>query len=107
LRKLKHFQDLGHEIFFLIGDFTGRIGDPSGRSETRPALTTEQVNANAETYRAQVFQLLDRERTQVVFNSAWMEALPAAEIVRLCSKFTVARMLERKDFHLRFSNNQP
>ncbi|HEY7838761.1 MAG TPA: tyrosine--tRNA ligase [Terriglobales bacterium] len=107
LRKLKHFQDLGHEIFFLIGDFTGRIGDPSGRSETRPALTTEQVNANAETYRAQVFQLLDRERTQVVFNSAWMEALPAAEIVRLCSKFTVARMLERDDFHLRFSNNQP
>jgi tyrosyl-tRNA synthetase len=107
LRKLKQFQDLGHEIYFLIGDFTGMIGDPTGRSETRPALSREQVAANAETYRAQVFKLLDPERTQVVFNSAWLAPLTAAELVRLCAKSTVARMLERDDFSLRFHDNQP
>ena len=107
LRKLKHFQDLGHEIFFLIGDFTGLIGDPTGRSETRPALSPEQVRANAATYRAQVFKLLDAERTQVVFNSAWLGPLPAADLVKLCAQTTVARMLERDDFQLRFQANQP
>ncbi|HXE30646.1 MAG TPA: tyrosine--tRNA ligase [Terriglobales bacterium] len=107
LRKLKHFQDLGHEVYFLIGDFTGLIGDPTGRSETRPALSPGQIQQNAETYRTQVFQLLDAARTRVVFNSEWLGALRADEMVRLCAKYTVARMLERDDFHKRFRENQP
>ena len=107
LRKLKHFQDLGHEIIFLIGDFTGLIGDPTGRSETRPALSPDQIQANAATYKAQVFKLLDPKKTRIEFNSAWLGSLPAAEMVRLCAKTTVARMLERDDFHKRFQANQP
>ncbi|HXR98782.1 MAG TPA: tyrosine--tRNA ligase [Terriglobales bacterium] len=107
LRKLKHFQDLGHEVTFLIGDFTGLIGDPTGRSETRPALTPEQIQANAETYRSQVFRLLDPERTRVRFNSEWLGALDAASMVKLCAKYTVARMLERDDFQLRYRSGQP
>ncbi|HEY7855638.1 MAG TPA: tyrosine--tRNA ligase [Terriglobales bacterium] len=107
LRKLKHFQDLGHEITFLIGDFTGLIGDPTGRSETRPALTPEQIQANAETYRSQVFRLLDPERTRVRFNSEWLGSLDAASVVKLCAKYTVARMLERDDFQLRYRSGQP
>lgn len=107
LRKLKHFQDLGHEVIFLIGDFTGRIGDPTGRSETRPALSGEEIEANAATYRAQVFKLLDAERTTVEFNSRWLAPLHAEDWVRLCAKSTVARMLERDDFHQRYSGGQP
>ncbi len=107
LRKLKHFQDLGHQVYFLIGDFTGRIGDPTGRSVTRPALTEEEVARNAETYRQQVFKILDPARTKVVFNSEWLGKLNAADMVRLCAKYTVARMLERDDFHKRFAGQQP
>ncbi|MGH9417193.1 MAG: tyrosine--tRNA ligase [Terriglobales bacterium] len=107
LRKLKHFQEQGHEVTFLIGDFTGMIGDPSGRSETRPALSAEAIQANAATYRDQVFRLLDPVRTQVRFNSEWLAALSAEAMVRLCAKTTVARMLERDDFQARFRANQP
>jgi len=107
LRKLKHFQELGHEVTFLIGDFTGMIGDPTGRSETRPPLTRAQIEQNAETYRAQVFKLLDPERTRVRFNSEWLGALRAEEMVRLCAKYTVARMLERDDFQQRFQAGLP
>ncbi|MGH9484561.1 MAG: tyrosine--tRNA ligase, partial [Terriglobales bacterium] len=107
LRKLKHFQDLGHQVIFLIGDFTGMIGDPTGRSETRPALTRAEIEANAATYRAQVFKLLDERRTRVAFNSEWLGALAAADLVRLCAQFTVARMLERDDFQLRYRAGQP
>jgi tyrosyl-tRNA synthetase len=107
LRKLKHFQDLGHEVVFLIGDFTGRIGDPTGRSETRPALSAAAIAANAATYQTQVFQLLDAARTRVEFNSAWLGAMRADEIVRLCAQTTVARMLERDDFHARFRAGEP
>ncbi|MGH9786319.1 MAG: tyrosine--tRNA ligase [Terriglobia bacterium] len=102
LRKLKHFQDLGHTVIFLIGDFTGMIGDPSGRSATRPPLTREEVAANAETYKAQVFKILDPEKTRVEFNSAWLSRLASADITRLCSRYTVARLLERDDFSNRF-----
>ncbi|MCP4637035.1 MAG: tyrosine--tRNA ligase [Methyloversatilis sp.] len=107
LNKLKHFQDLGHEILFLIGDFTGAIGDPSGKNVTRPPLSREQVLENAETYRAQVSKILDASRMQVVFNSAWMNELGADGMIRLASRHTVARMLERDDFAKRFSGNQP
>ncbi len=107
IQKLKHFQLLGHEVFFLIGDFTGMIGDPSGKSETRPALTQEQVLANAETYKEQIFKILDPQKTKVVFNSEWMNKMSALELIKLCTHYTVARMLERDDFHKRFSNNQP
>lgn len=107
LRKLKHFQDLGHEVYFLIGDFTGLIGDPTGRSATRPPLTPEEIAANAETYRGQVFKILDPERTRVVFNSQWLAKLSSADWVRLCAKFTVARMLERDEFQRRFRASQP
>lgn len=107
LRKLKHFQDLGHEVYFLIGDFTGLIGDPTGRSATRPPLTAEEIAANAETYRGQVFKILDPERTRVVFNSQWLAKLSSADWVRLCAKFTVARMLERDEFQRRFRASQP
>ncbi len=107
LRKLKHFQDLGHQIIFLIGDFTGMIGDPTGRSETRPPLTPAAIQANAATYRAQVFPLLDQRRTRVAFNSEWLGALTAAEVVRLCAHCTVARMLERDYFQARHRAGQP
>ena len=107
IQKLKHFQDLGHQVIFLIGDFTGMIGDPSGKSETRKTLTREQVLRNAETYKRQIFKILDPERTEVAFNSAWMDAFSAADFVSLCSRYTVARMLERDDFEKRFKGEQP
>jgi tyrosyl-tRNA synthetase len=107
IQKLKHFQDAGHEIFFLIGDFTGMIGDPTGKSETRKALTPEDVSRNAETYKDQIFKILDPEKTQVVFNSTWLNCLGAHDFVKLASQLTVARMLEREDFKNRFDNNRP
>src|SRR6266404_6121233 len=102
LTKLRQFQDLGHTVIFLIGDFTGRIGDPSGRSETRPPLSPEQVRQNADTYKAQVFKILDPARTEIRFNSEWMDAMSATDLVRLCGQYTVARILERDDFATRF-----
>jgi len=107
LQKLKHFQDLGHEIFFLIGDFTGMIGDPTGKSETRKALTVEQVAENAESYKAQVFKILDPEKTRVVFNSSWLGKLTSIDMIKLASQLTVARMLEREDFRNRFDSGKP
>lgn len=107
INKLRQFQDLGHHVLFLIGDFTGMIGDPSGKSATRPPLTREQVLANAETYKSQVFKILDPEKTEVVFNSSWINALSPADFVRLSSTYTVARMLERDDFQKRYSTSQP
>lgn len=107
LQKLKHFQDLGHEVCFLIGDFTGLIGDPTGKSETRKALTAEQVAANAETYKQQVFKILDPERTKVQFNSTWLGKLTSIDMIKLASQLTVARMLEREDFRNRFETGKP
>lgn len=107
LNKMRQFQDLGHEVIFLIGDFTGMIGDPSGKNTTRPPLTREDVLRNAETYKEQVFKILDPAKTQVVFNSSWLEALGAAGMLKLASNLTVARMLERDDFKKRFAGNQP
>lgn len=107
LNKLKHFQDLGHQILFLIGDFTGAIGDPSGKNVTRPPLSPEQVLQNAETYREQVGKILDPSRMEVVFNSTWMNQLGADGMIRLASRHTVARMLERDDFAKRYTGNQP
>jgi tyrosyl-tRNA synthetase len=107
IRKLKHFQELGHTAVFLIGDFTAMVGDPTGQSETRPALTREQVNANAETYLKQVFKILDREKTEIRYNSEWLDKLSSYDLVRLCAKYRVARMLEREDFHTRLTNQQP
>ncbi len=107
LQKLKHFQDLGHDIYFLIGDFTGMIGDPTGKSETRKALTVEQVAENAESYKEQVFKILDPEKTQVVFNSTWLGKLTSIDMIKLASELTVARMLERDDFHNRFESGKP
>jgi tyrosyl-tRNA synthetase len=107
LNKMRQFQDLGHEVHFLIGDFTGLIGDPSGRNATRPALTRDQINANAETYKAQVFKILDPVKTIIDFNSAWMDPLDFADVIRLASHYTVARMLERDDFSKRYHGNQP
>ncbi|MGH9507642.1 MAG: tyrosine--tRNA ligase, partial [Terriglobales bacterium] len=107
LRKLKHFQDLGHEVTFLIGDFTGLIGDPTGRNATRPPLTPEEIAGNAETYRRQVFQILHPEKTIIRFNSEWLARMPSADWVRLCAKYTVARILERDDFQQRFRAGQP
>ncbi len=107
LNKLKQFQDLGHHILFLIGDFTGMIGDPTGKNVTRQPLTPEQVKQNAVTYQEQVFKILDPEKTEVVFNSHWMNDMSSADMIRLASNHTVARMLERDDFHKRYSNNQP
>ncbi len=107
LHKMRHFQELGHEVVFLIGDFTGLIGDPSGRSDTRPPLTPEQIQANAETYKKQVFKILDPEKTVVDFNSRWLGALSPADFIRLTSRYTVARMLERDDFEKRYRNNIP
>jgi tyrosyl-tRNA synthetase len=107
LRKLKHFQDLGHTVIFMIGDFTGLIGDPSGRNVTRKQLSKEEVLANAETYKQQVFKILDSEKTVLDFNSRWMSAMSTEDFVRLASRYTVARMLERDDFANRLKNNQP
>ena len=106
INKLKQFQDLGHDVLFLIGDFTGMIGDPTGKSATRPALTPEQVKANAETYKEQVFKILDPGKTQIVFNSEWMGKMTSAEMIQLSAKHTVARMLERDDFNKRYKGGQ-
>jgi tyrosyl-tRNA synthetase len=106
INKLRQFQELGHEVLFLIGDFTGMIGDPSGKSATRKPLTEDEVAANAATYREQIFSILDPERTRVVFNSEWMGPMSAADLIRLASRYTVARMLERDDFHRRYTDNQ-
>ncbi len=107
LQKLKQFQDLGHTAIFLIGDFTGMIGDPTGRIETRPVLTREQILENAETYKRQAFKILDPEKTEIRFNSEWMEAMNAGDMIRLCARYTVARMLEREDFRNRYQSNLP
>ena len=107
IQKLKHFQDLGHQVIFLIGDFTGLIGDPSGKSETRPPLTEEQVQANAATYQRQIFKILDPEKTIIDFNSRWMKPLQAHDLIRLAAHYTVARMLERDDFHKRYHSQTP
>ena len=106
LNKLRQFQDMGHDILFLIGDFTGMIGDPTGKSATRPPLTREQVLANARSYEEQIFKVLSREKTQVVFNSSWMAKMSAADMIQLASRMTVARMLERDDFSKRYRSGQ-
>jgi len=107
IRKLKHFQDLGHQVVFIIGDFTAQIGDPSGQSQTRPQLSREQVEANAATYLEQIYRLLDRHRTEVVYNSSWLAPLNAREVIELAAKYTLARMLERDDFQARFTSQRP
>ena len=107
INKLRHFQDLGHQVQFLIGDFTGMIGDPTGKNQTRPPLTREEIEKNAQSYRDQVFKILDPERTQIMFNSEWSDQLGAEGIIRLASRYTIARLLERDDFSKRMKNNQP
>jgi tyrosyl-tRNA synthetase len=107
MRKLKHFQDLGHQVIFLVGDFTSLIGDPTGRSATRKPLTSEEIAENAKTYTEQVFKILDRDKTEVRFNSEWLSKLGFEGIIRLASRFTVSQMLEREEFHKRFTNEQP
>ena len=107
LQKLKQFQELGHEVYLLIGDFTGKIGDPTGKSETRQQLTDEEVKKNAETYKEQMFKVLDADKTKVVFNSEWLADLDFSDAIELSSQYTVARMLEREDFANRYQNNQP
>lgn len=107
MHKMRHFQEFGHHIIFLIGDFTGRIGDPTGRNETRPPLTPEQVYANAETYKRQVFKILDPQKTEIAFNSSWMDKMDAAAFLKLTSSYTVARMMERDDFEKRFREKRP
>jgi tyrosyl-tRNA synthetase len=107
INKMRRFQELGHEVLFLIGDFTGLIGDPSGRNATRPALTVEEVQANAVTYQQQIFKILDPQRTRIVFNSHWMNELSSVGLIRLAAKHTVARMLERDDFAKRYKGGQP
>ncbi|MGH9683978.1 MAG: tyrosine--tRNA ligase [Candidatus Acidiferrales bacterium] len=107
LRKLKHFQDMGHTAIFLIGDFSAMIGDPTGQSETRPPLTREQVDANAKTYLAQVYKILDREKTEVRHNSEWLDKMSSYDVVRLCGHYRLARMLEREDFRSRLDQNLP
>jgi tyrosyl-tRNA synthetase len=107
LRKLKHFQDLGHTAIFLIGDFTGMIGDPTGRTATRPPLTREQIEQNAETYKAQVFKILDPQKTVIDFNRRWMGSFSSDDFVRLTAKYTVSQLLEREDFHKRFRDEKP
>src|SRR5216684_1838490 len=107
LNKMRQFQDLGHHVMFLIGDFTGMIGDPSGRNATRPPLTPEQIAANAETYKAQVFKVLDPGKTEIMFNSTWSEQLGASGVVKLAGTYTVARLLERDDFAKRFAEKRP
>src|SRR5690625_311040 len=107
INKLRQFQQLGHDVHFLIGDFTGLIGDPTGKSATRKPLTEEEVSANARTYKEQVFKILDPERTQVVFNSEWMSKRSAVDLIQLAATHTVARMLERDDFSTRYRSGQP
>ena len=107
LRKMKHFQDLGHRVIFVIGDFTGMIGDPTGRSKTRPPLSTEEIAANAETYKSQVFKILDREKTVVDFNSRWLSPLGAEGLIRLAARYNVAQMFERRDFKQRYEAGKP
>ena len=107
LNKMKIFQDLGHEVIFLIGDFTGLVGDPSGVNETRPVLTKEQLDKNAETYKEQVFKILDPKKTEVRFNSEWMQNVDPSEFIKMLSSYTVARMLERDDFSKRYKSQQP
>ncbi|MEZ0328611.1 MAG: tyrosine--tRNA ligase [Dissulfuribacterales bacterium] len=107
IQKMKHFQELGHQVVFLIGDFTGLIGDPTGKSDTRPPLTPEQVQRNASTYKEQIFKILDPEKTEIAFNSQWMNRMHSMDMIRLCAKHTVARMLERDDFKKRFHAQRP
>lgn len=107
IQKLKQFQELGHTAIFLIGDFTGMIGDPTGRIETRPSLTKEELLVNAETYKRQAFKILDPEKTEIRFNSEWFEAMNATDMIRLCAQYTMARMMEREDFRSRYQNNLP
>lgn len=107
LRKIKQMQDLGHQAVIIIGDFTGKIGDPSGKSKTRRQLTTEQVIENARTYEKQVFKILDRDKTEVRFNSEWLSKLNFEDVLKLAGKVTVARILERDDFEKRYKNNKP
>lgn len=107
INKMRQFQELGHQVIFLIGDFTGRIGDPTGKSATRPPLTEEQVKQNAMTYKEQVFKILDPDKTEVAFNSTWFSQMGSAEMIQLAAKHTVARMLERDDFNKRYNNGQP
>ena len=107
LNKMKIFQDLGHDVIFLIGDFTGLVGDPSGVNETRPVLTEEQLNKNAETYKEQVFRILDKDKTEIRFNSEWMKEIHPSEFIKMLSSYTVARMLERDDFSKRYKSQQP
>ncbi|MGO9622285.1 MAG: tyrosine--tRNA ligase, partial [Desulfobaccales bacterium] len=107
IQKLKHFQDLGHQVIFLIGDFTGLIGDPSGKSETRPPLTEAEVKANAATYQRQIFKILDKQKTGIDFNSRWMKQMSAQDLIKLAACHTVARMLEREDFHKRYASQTP
>src|SRR5436309_15681686 len=107
IHKLKHFQDLGHQVIFLIGDFTGMIGDPSGVSETRKPLTKEEVRQNAKTYERQIFKILDPQRTVLDFNSRWMNTLTAEQLIHLSAHYSVARMLERDDFHKRYHDQKP
>src|SRR5439155_4993009 len=107
LRKLKHFQDLGHIVIFLIGDFTGMIGDPAGRSATRPQLSAEELMKNAKTYMEQVFKILSPRTTEVRFNNEWFEKMKSADWIKLAAKFTVSQMLEREEFHQRFQNEKP
>lgn len=107
IQKMKHFQEMGHEVIFLIGDFTGMIGDPSGKSETRKILTKEELTENAATYKKQIFKTLDQEKTTIAFNSQWMEKMSSSDLIKLSSHYTVARMLERDDFHKRYKGRQP
>lgn len=107
IQKMKQFQELGHEVIFLIGDFTGMIGDPSGKSETRKQLTREEVVKNAETYKEQIFKILDPQKTTIEFNHTWMEEMDAVSMIGLAAKYTVARMLEREDFKQRYQKQQP
>ncbi|MDD4335059.1 MAG: tyrosine--tRNA ligase, partial [Desulfotomaculaceae bacterium] len=107
LQKLRQFQDLGHQVVLLLGDFTARIGDPTGKSETRKQLTAEQVLENARTYERQIFKILDREKTSVVFNSRWLSALNFTQVIELAAKYTLARMMERDDFARRYKEGLP
>ncbi|HXR58499.1 MAG TPA: tyrosine--tRNA ligase, partial [Burkholderiales bacterium] len=107
INKLRHFQELGHQVQFLIGDFTGMIGDPTGKNQTRPPLSREQILANAQSYRDQAFKILDPERTQILFNSEWSDELGAEGIIRLAAKYTVSQLLERDDFSRRFREERP
>ena len=107
INKMRQFQELGHEVVFLIGDFTGMIGDPSGRSVTRPPLTNDQIVSNAKTYESQIYKILDKDKTRVEFNSSWMKKMNSADLIKLAAKHTVARMLERDDFNRRFKKNEP